>query len=101
MAISRNSKEGRSFAVISLTDHNTTEEISEALFAGERYGKEVIPGIGIDTSYKGQTFSGEHSIGSKSNKYISMALEPVQIEIMKKIKKALDPNLILNPRKIF
>ena len=49
----------------------------------------------------GGTISGEHGIGSKRNKYISMALEPAQIEIMKKIKKAFDPNLILNPGKIF
>lgn len=49
----------------------------------------------------GGTISGEHGIGSKRNKYISMALEPAQIEMMKKIKKALDPNLILNPGKIF
>ena len=49
----------------------------------------------------GGTISGEHGIGSKRNKYISMALEPAQIEIMKNIKKALDPNLILNPGKIF
>ena len=49
----------------------------------------------------GGTISGEHGIGSKRNKYISIALEPVQIEMMKNIKKALDPNLILNPGKIF
>jgi glycolate oxidase len=49
----------------------------------------------------GGTISGEHGIGSKRNKYISMALEPAQIEMMKKIKKALDPNLVLNPEKIF
>ena len=49
----------------------------------------------------GGTISGEHGIGSKRNQYISMALEPAQIEMMKKIKKALDPNLVLNPGKLF
>jgi len=49
----------------------------------------------------GGTISGEHGIGNKRNKYISMALESAQIEMMKNIKKALDPNLILNPGKIF
>ena len=49
----------------------------------------------------GGTISGEHGIGSKRNKYMPMALEPAQIEMMKNIKKALDPNLILNPGKIF
>jgi len=49
----------------------------------------------------GGTISGEHGIGSKRNKYMPMALEPAQIEMMKNIKKALDPNLILNPGKLF
>ncbi len=32
--------------------------------------------------------------------YLPMVLEPQHIEIMRAIKKALDPNLILNPGKI-
>jgi len=52
LSISRNSKKGRSFAVISLTDHNNTEKISEDLSAGKRYSIEVIPGIEIDASCK-------------------------------------------------
>jgi glycolate oxidase len=48
----------------------------------------------------GGTISGEHGIGSKRKDYLPMVLEPQHIEMMRAIKKALDPNLILNPGKI-
>jgi glycolate oxidase len=49
----------------------------------------------------GGTISGEHGIGYVKAPYLSMALDAATIEMMKKIKRALDPNGILNPGKMF
>ncbi|HLB05566.1 MAG TPA: FAD-linked oxidase C-terminal domain-containing protein [Thermodesulfobacteriota bacterium] len=45
--------------------------------------------------------SGEHGIGISKAPYLKMQLSDAEIEMMKAIKKALDPNNILNPGKIF
>jgi glycolate oxidase len=49
----------------------------------------------------GGTMSGEHGVGLSKAPYIPMELSPDQIKAMRAIKKALDPNNILNPGKIF
>jgi glycolate oxidase len=49
----------------------------------------------------GGTMSGEHGVGLSKARFISMELSPAQIAVMTSIKKALDPNNILNPGKIF
>ncbi len=49
----------------------------------------------------GGTISGEHGIGYVKAPYLSMALGEPTIEMMRKIKHALDPNGILNPGKMF
>ncbi len=49
----------------------------------------------------GGTISGEHGIGNKRKQYLPLVLGETEIESMKSIKKALDPNNILNPGKIF
>lgn len=49
----------------------------------------------------GGTISGEHGIGSKRRKYIEMFCGEAELELMRKIKKAFDPNNILNPGKVF
>lgn len=48
---------------------------------------------------KGQV-SGEHGIGHAKRDYLKLSLDPVQIELMKRIKAAFDPNGILNPGKV-
>lgn len=48
----------------------------------------------------GGTISGEHGIGHKRKKYMVDSLGAPTIEIMKRIKRAFDPNYILNPGKI-
>jgi glycolate oxidase len=45
--------------------------------------------------------SGEHGVGLSKAPYISLELTPVQIATMQAIKRALDPNNILNPGKMF
>ena len=47
------------------------------------------------------TVSGEHGIGLGKKPYLVEELGPEPIRIMKIIKKALDPNLILNRGKVF
>lgn len=49
----------------------------------------------------GGTISGEHGIGHKRKKYLPLVLSEVEIELMKKVKLAFDPNKVLNPGKMF
>jgi glycolate oxidase len=49
----------------------------------------------------GGTMSGEHGVGLSKAPYIELELSPDQITAMKAIKRALDPNNILNPGKMF
>ena len=47
------------------------------------------------------TISGEHGIGIAKSRYLSMELSENSIELQRNIKKLFDPNLVLNPGKIF
>ena len=49
----------------------------------------------------GGTLSGEHGIGSKRKDFMRIVSSPVEIDLMRRIKKAFDPNNIMNPGKIF
>lgn len=48
----------------------------------------------------GGTLSGEHGIGFKRKKYMKYFLDEEQIELIKRVKLAFDPQNILNPGKI-
>jgi len=50
---------------------------------------------------RGGVISGEHGIGLVKKPFLSLALDPVQIAIMRGIKRLFDPGGILNPGKIF
>ncbi|MFC1967807.1 FAD-binding oxidoreductase [Chloroflexota bacterium] len=49
----------------------------------------------------GGAVSGEHGIGFEKREYLATAMDRNVIEVMKRIKRALDPHNILNPGKIF
>ncbi len=49
----------------------------------------------------GGKISGEHGIGLKRKAYLPAVTNPVEIELMRAIKRAWDPNNIMNPGKIF
>jgi glycolate oxidase len=49
----------------------------------------------------GGTISGEHGIGITKRPYLRLEMSEAEIGLMKRIKKAFDPNNILNPGKVF
>jgi glycolate oxidase len=49
----------------------------------------------------GGAITGEHGIGATRRHYLPLALDEVQIELMRGIRAVFDPNQILNPGKIF
>ena len=49
----------------------------------------------------GGKLSGEHGIGYKKKALMQEFTDPVELELMRSLKKAWDPNHILNPGKIF
>ena len=49
----------------------------------------------------GGTISGEHGIGTKRKKYMNITVSEPALEYMRQIKRAVDPNNIMNPGKIF
>jgi glycolate oxidase len=64
-----------------------------------------LPGI-LEELYRmaaelGGRLSGEHGIGHKRKQYMPIFVSQTYMEMMRAIKKALDPNNILNPGKIF
>ena len=48
----------------------------------------------------GGQISGEHGIGYGKVHFLENALGPVNMDLMRGIKKAFDPKLILNPGKV-
>ena len=53
------------------------------------------------TAALGGTVSGEHGIGHKRKGYMDIVTDPAALEMMRAVKRAVDPNGILNPGKIF
>lgn len=49
----------------------------------------------------GGRISGEHGIGQKRKKLFAKYTDPAAYALMKAVKKAFDPNLVLNPGKLF
>ena len=69
-----------------------------------QHWEEILPlmlkDIYVVTARLGGTISGEHGIGHKRRDFMGLVMSEAQIDIMRKIKLALDPNNILNPGKI-
>jgi glycolate oxidase len=53
------------------------------------------------TASLGGKISGEHGIGHKRKAYMPLFVSPGVLEVMRAIKRALDPRNVLNPSKIF
>jgi glycolate oxidase len=49
----------------------------------------------------GGTISGEHGIGHKRKEFMSLVVDEPYLKMIRSIKRALDPEYVLNPGKIF
>ena len=49
----------------------------------------------------GGTISGEHGVGLIQKGFMDVVMKEANLNLMRSIKKAFDPNNILNPGKIF
>jgi glycolate oxidase len=68
----------------------------------ERLERETLREIYAVVRKLGGAISGEHGIGCKRKEYfMESADEPALLALMRRIKKAFDPNDIMNPGKIF
>lgn len=66
-----------------------------------RRGADTVREIFRKAVELGGTLSGEHGVGYAKAPYLDLALTAPTIELMKTIKRAMDPNGILNPGKVF
>jgi glycolate oxidase len=78
--------------------------VSQPQWSDEEWS-EILPKI-LDELYRltakvGGRISGEHGIGHKRKKYLPYVVSENYIDMLRAIKKAMDPNDILNPGKIF
>ena len=64
-------------------------------------GREAIREILESVVRMQGSISGEHGIGIAKAAYLPMETGPAALGVMQRIKRALDPNSILNPGKIF
>ncbi len=76
-----------------LTDERNTEEMKRVEAAIDEMFEAALA--------LGGTLSGEHGIGLIKRKYMSWQFGEEGLEFMRSIKKAVDPNNILNPGKMF
>ena len=61
----------------------------------------ILEELYVAVAKLGGTLSGEHGIGSKRSRYLPLVMDPVVIDLQRRIKKTFDPLNILNPGKIF
>ncbi|OQX60303.1 MAG: glycolate oxidase subunit GlcD [Helicobacteraceae bacterium 4484_230] len=75
-----------------MVDGNDPEQV--------KIGYEAIKEVFQATIDLGGTLSGEHGIGLAKAPYMSMAFTDEEMNLFRSIKKAFDPNNILNPNKM-
>jgi glycolate oxidase len=63
--------------------------------------EKMVPEVFEAALSVGGTLSGEHGVGVLKRPYLEQALGPLSVRTQRAIKKALDPENILNPGKMF
>jgi glycolate oxidase len=85
-------------------DGNVHVNVLKDGISEERW-QEIVP-LTTEEMYRltlslGGMITGEHGIGVTRRRYLPLALDDTQIDIMRQIKAVFDPHYILNPGKVF
>lgn len=87
-----------------LGDGNLHLNVMKEQISDEDWNTKIMDGIGDIFTLAvnlGGTLSGEHGVGIAKKPYMPIAMREANLAVMRGIKKAFDPNGILNPGKIF
>lgn len=82
-----------------LGDNNVHVSVADIDWDDDKIRQVEEQVYGCLESYKG-AISAEHGIGLEKRAYLSISRSPAEIELMKSLKRMLDPNNILNPGKV-
>lgn len=74
-------------------------DLSEELWQNEL--PKAIRKLFSEVVAMGGTLSGEHGIGLVQKQYMDIAFAPIQMNLMREIKRVFDPKGLMNPGKIF
>lgn len=75
----------------------TNEKNLEEMHRVELAFQEIV----TETVRRGGTITGEHGVGLAKKKFLPESVGGLNVEIMRNLKRLFDPNLILNPGKMF
>jgi glycolate oxidase len=75
----------------------TNEKNVEEMHRVELAFQEIV----TETVRRGGTITGEHGVGLAKKKFLPESVGGLNVEIMRNLKRLFDPNLILNPGKMF
>jgi len=75
----------------------TNEKNEEEMHRVELAFQEIV----TETVRRGGTITGEHGVGLAKKKFLPESVGNLNLDIMRKLKRIIDPNLILNPGKMF
>ena len=75
----------------------TNEKDAEEMHRVELAFAEIV----TETVRRKGTITGEHGVGLAKKKFLPESVGGLNVELMRKFRRTLDPNLILNPGKMF
>jgi glycolate oxidase len=75
----------------------TNEKNADEMHRVELAFQEIV----TETVRRGGTITGEHGVGLAKKKFLAESVGALNVEVMCKLKRVLDPNWILNPGKMF
>jgi glycolate oxidase len=75
----------------------TNEKNADEMHRVELAFQEIV----TETVRRGGTITGEHGVGLAKKRFLPESVGQLNVEIMRKLRRLFDPNLILNPGKMF